>query len=172
MSETEPPAALEADLAAVVRQVHSDPPIHVALARVFGEVPPVGKDEENKQQGFKFRGIDAMEDALRPLFAKHGIVPIPLRVLDVRHSERSTRGGSIMNPTPVRMLYRFSGPAGDYVDVESIGEAADSGDKSTPKALTAAWKSLLDKMFLFSEPGSDQDHTTPEETVDWFVAHG
>lgn len=40
------------------------PTIHQAIAGVMKDVGAVGKDRSNQQQGFKFRGIDDVMNAL------------------------------------------------------------------------------------------------------------
>ena len=45
--------------------------IYESINAIMQEVPAIGKNQTNKQQGFKFRGIDAVMNTLQPLLAKH-----------------------------------------------------------------------------------------------------
>src|SRR5574337_1119748 len=50
----------------------------------------IGKDRKNQQQGYSFRGIDDMYNALAPLLADNGLCILP-RVLSRHCEERTTR---------------------------------------------------------------------------------
>ena len=43
--------------------------IYQTINAIMDEIEPIGKDSVNKQQGFKYRGVDAVMNALQPLFA-------------------------------------------------------------------------------------------------------
>jgi hypothetical protein len=78
------------------------PLIYAALAVCMKEIGADGirKDRENKQQNFKFRGIDQVYNALNPIFARNGIVPVPCyseRIVDVRKTKDGT--GTLYNVT-------------------------------------------------------------------------
>ena len=59
---------------------------HEALAAVMADVKAVGKSERNAAQGFNFRGIDGVLNAVGPALRKHGVVVAPT-VLDVKHGQ-------------------------------------------------------------------------------------
>ena len=54
------------------------------LSAVMADVGGVGKNERNQHQGFQFRGIDAVVNAVSPAFRKHGVVVVP-QVLSTTH---------------------------------------------------------------------------------------
>jgi hypothetical protein len=59
--------------------------------------------------------------------------------------------------------FRFMASDGSYVDVVTIGEGADSGDKASNKAMTAAQKYALTLTFTVPfEDQEDGDRTSPE----------
>jgi hypothetical protein len=139
--------------------------IHVLMARVLADLPAIGKDQFNQQQGFAFRGVDDVLNALNPILARHGVFYVP-NVVERIYSQRATRSGSVMHTVDLHVRYRFYGPAGDHVEASGWGEGTDSGDKATNKAMTGAMKYVLFQVFAIStQEASDQDATTPPETV-------
>lgn len=115
----------------------------VALSRVMADVQAVSKDSRNTQQNYSFRGIDAVVNAVGPAFRAHGIVCVPFEV-ELVHDERyETKSGALMRNVTLRVTWRFHGPAGDWIDATSMGEAADAGDKAVPKAHSVAYRTVL-----------------------------
>lgn len=47
--------------------------IYEAISRCMEEIGAVGKDAVNKQQGFKYRGIDAVMNAINPALVNGSI---------------------------------------------------------------------------------------------------
>ena len=45
--------------------------IYEAISRCMEEIGAVGKDAVNKHQGFKYRGIDAVRNAINPALVKN-----------------------------------------------------------------------------------------------------
>ena len=137
--------------------------IYKALNQIQSEISSVGisKNNRNKQQGFQFRGIDDVYNALSPLMAKHGVCVFPT-VLERNVVEKATRNGGTLFYVTVKVQY-------DVVCVEDgsertvimYGEAMDSGDKGTNKALSIAYKMLMFQMFAIPTQGdNDADSTT------------
>lgn len=123
----------------------------------------ISKDRNNAQQGYKFRGIDDCLNALAPLMASHGLVIIP-ECLDRTVTERETRNGGSLFYVTVRVKYRFySTEDGSSVDAYVFGEAMDSADKATNKAMSAAYKYAAIQTFCIPTEGdNDADATTHE----------
>lgn len=143
------------------------PTIYQAMAAVLAELPAIGKNQTNSQQGYKFRGVDDVIDALNPLLAKHGLFFLP-DVIERLESSRQTRNGGTMWVVNLHVKYTFYGPAGDSVEASGWGEGTDSGDKATQKAMTGAMKYVLFQVFAIAtseQAASDADHSTPEETI-------
>jgi hypothetical protein len=139
-----------------------DPTIYSALAAIQADVTAVQKTERNEQQGYAFRGIGGITAMLHPLLAKHGVFVLPI----VEHTERSmhpTKSGGSMKVALMTVRFRFMASDGSYVDVVTIGEGADSGDKASNKAMTAAQKYALTLTFTVPfEDQEDGDRTSPE----------
>ena len=67
--------------------------IYETINAVMNEIGAIGKDSKNAQQGFMFRGIDAVMNALAPALQKHKLFIVP-EVLDQRREERQTKSGN------------------------------------------------------------------------------
>ena len=61
--------------------------IYQAISAVMADVEAIKKDKDNRQQGFKFRGIDDVYNAVHPILAKHGVFSLPMSRKRERKSE-------------------------------------------------------------------------------------
>jgi hypothetical protein len=139
--------------------------VHERMIAIIGDLPAIGKNQKNQQQGFMFRGHDDILNALNPLLAQHGVVVVP-DVLERQIAQRTTAKGGVMYEVNLHVRYRFYGPAGDSIEASTWGEGTDSGDKATNKAMTMAFKNVLSQAFAISSAElSDSDADTPEETT-------
>jgi len=112
------------------------------LGAVMEDVSAVGKKDRNTQQGYDFRGIDAVINAVGPAFRRHGIVPAPVKS-EAKYRDVLTINGKPSRECTVTVTYRFYGPAGDHIDCEVPGESMDFGDKGAPKAMSVAYRIAL-----------------------------
>ena len=146
---------------AVVEQ----PTVVQALAKVMAAVQSVGKGSMNTQQGYRFRGIDAVVNAVGPAFREHGVICLPT-VEDVSYAtvEVGTKRTQMRECT-VRVRYVFHGPAGDSIECVTVGEAMDSGDKSTPKAMSVAYRVALLQALCIPTDEPDTDSQTYERAA-------
>jgi hypothetical protein len=144
------------------------PNVYACIAAVSAEIAQtgIGKDRRNVQQHYKFRGIDDVYNALAPILAKHKLVIIP-RILAREVVERQTRGGGTLFNVTVEAEFEFvSAHDGSKASVRTYGEAMDSGDKATNKAMSAAYKYAAFQTFCIPTEGdNDADATTHPETV-------
>ena len=139
--------------------------IHVyqAINAIQAEMSQIGiaKNNRNAQQGYNFRGIDDIFNALAPMLARNGLVIIP-QMLERQVVEKQTqRGGNLFYVT-VKVQYDFiSAQDGSRHSVVMYGEAMDSGDKATNKAMSAAYKYAALQVFCIPTSGdNDADGTT------------
>lgn len=123
------------------------PKIYSALAAIMADVDAIGKGKKNAQQGFAYRGIDDVYNAVHAIFARHGVVCVP-RVIERHREERTTAKGSTIMHTIARVAYTFYAPDGSSVESIVDGEGMDSADKSTSKALAIAHKYCLFQLLL------------------------
>src|SRR5690554_1003402 len=94
------------------------PPIHQALAAVMAEVTHVSKTGTNKQQGYNFRGIDGVLNAVGPALRKHGVVVLPSLVDMSSREVEIGKNRTPMREVTVRVRYCFVGPCGDKLSAE------------------------------------------------------
>ena len=138
--------------------------VYAALAAVMGEVQAVRKTERNASQGFVFRGIDAVMNAVGPALRKHGVIVAPT-VIDYQHG--TVEIGSKRTPmghVRVTVTYTFYGPAGDSIAATTVAEAMDSGDKATAKAMSVAFRTCLLQALCLPTDEADPDHDTYERS--------
>jgi hypothetical protein len=135
--------------------------IYSAILGVMADVGAIGKDKKNQQQGFKYRGIDDVMNALQPAMVKNGVFVAPT-IIDQRREERQTSKGGNLIYSVVTIKYTFYAKDGSSVDVTVIGEGMDSGDKATNKAMSIAFKYACFQLFCIpTEEMKDPDADTP-----------
>ncbi|MDR9740739.1 ERF family protein [Proteus terrae] len=116
--------------------------VYKAISNVAREMAETGikKESVNQQQGFMFRGIDAVYNALAPALVKHGLLILP-RIIERTVTERQTQRGGLLFYVVVKAEFEFvSVEDGSKHTVVTYGEAMDSGDKATNKAMSIAYK--------------------------------
>lgn len=141
------------------------PMIYSAICGVMEDIGAVGKNDTNRQQGFKYRGIDAVMNALNPAMLKHKIFCVP-EVLDQSREERTTTKGSTLIYSVCRIRYTFFTTDGSSVQAVVVGEGMDSGDKATNKAMAVAFKYACFQTFCIPTENlmDDPDAETPESS--------
>lgn len=149
--------------------------VHEAIAEVIGELPAVGKDSEIESgpQRYRYRGIEAIKAALKPVLAAAGVhYTLHRLVAVVDDTVPVGRQGSVWQRTRLQARWRIYGPEGDHVTVETRGEGIDSSDKAANKAVTVAEKQMLLTTFCVADGTEDPDHERHEITdrprVGWF----
>ena len=136
--------------------------IYMAINAIMQEIEAIGKNKKNQQQGYSFRGIDDMYNALQPLFKKNAVF-ITSNVLESKREERQTAKGGVLIYTIAKCQFKFFTTDGSYIESVLEGEAMDSGDKSTNKAMSTALKYALMQMFLIpTEEKLDTEYETHE----------
>lgn len=130
--------------------------INEALAAVYGGISGYVQKHKSDKLNYSFAGEADLIAAIRPALVEHGIVISIAEYVDVERCTMTTKNGAIMNVTMLRAVVRFTHTSGTHVDVQALGEGADSGDKSTTKAMTCAYKYALRQTFAI-ETGDDPD---------------
>lgn len=148
-------------------QAAAPPAVYRAIASVAGAVAKEGvaKDRRNSQQGYNFRGIDDVYNALAPHLSASGLVILP-RVLTRTETERQTQRGGVLFYVVVEVEFDFvAAEDGSRHTVKTYGEAMDSADKATNKAMSAAYKYAAMQAFCIPTDGdNDADATTHSVT--------
>jgi len=141
------------------------PHVYTAINEVTAAISVTGisKDRSNNQQGYNFRGIDDVYNNLSGLLAASKLCIIP-RVVSRQVTERQTKSGGALFYVVVEVEYDLvSAVDGSYCLGRAIGEAMDSADKATNKAMSAAYKYFCIMAFCIPTAGdNDADSTTHE----------
>lgn len=136
--------------------------IHEAICATMNDVGAVTKGDFNTYDKYKFRGIDAVMNALNPAMRKNGIFVVP-EVLEHRQDERQSQKGGLMIYTTCKVKYTFYAKDGSSLDAVVVGEAMDRSDKSTNKAMSAAFKYACFQTFCIpTEEMQDADSESPQ----------
>jgi len=141
------------------------PNIVRCMAAVMGSVGavPKGHKMEAGPAKYRYRSIEDVVPAVHAALVEHGVVVVP-RVIESRFDEID-RGPnkSRMYRTLLTVEHVFYGPAGDSVAAITVGEAMDTSDKSSNKAMTAALKyALIEALMIPLESAPDPDHDRPD----------
>lgn len=132
--------------------------IYAALAAVMADVGCVSKDKVNKQQGFKFRSIDDVYNALHPALAKHKVVIVPNILERTSSVVGKTAKGTDMTKVVCTIEFTFFAQDGSNIKATIIGEGLDTGDKATNKAMAIAYKYACFQVFCIpTEEMTDPD---------------
>ena len=140
----------------------SDAPlIYGKMIEVMAKVPAIGKDKRNTQQGFNFRGIDQVMNALQNILPEVGIFYLP-EVLESSREIRDTKNGGKNTYTVLKVKYTFYAADGSNVCAVVQSEGMDSADKSSNKAMSGACKYALFQAFNIAteemkDPDADQE---------------
>lgn len=140
----------------------SEGKIYAAISAVMNDVGAVSKNDKNDYDKYKYRGIDAVMNALSPAMVKNKVFVIP-QVLESSREERAGKSGGSMIYSIVKVKYTFYTDDGSSVESIVIGEAMDRSDKSTNKAMSAAFKYACFQTFCIpTEEMKDSEEESPE----------
>jgi len=142
--------------------------VYQKIAAVQAELAKVGisKSRKNQTPGqqYNFRGIDEVYNTLAPLMAEHGLCILP-RIVEHSITERGKthKGNAIFSAVVTAEFDFVSADDGTIHVVRTMGEAMDSSDKATNKAMSAAYKyAALMTFAIPTEGDNDADAHTPE----------
>ena len=137
-----------------------------ALSAVMADVQAIRKGQKNTapNANYMFRGIDAVMNAVGPALRTHGVVIVP-ECVESHYRDVQTSTGKPSREATVTVTYRAYGPAGDSIIMQSAGEAMDSGDKGTPKAMSVAYRTLLLQALTIPTDEPDPDSQTYERAA-------
>ena len=163
-------------------QTPDAPQIYRLIGKAMGEIGAVGKDSVNQSQGFKYRGIDAVYNALSPVMAKYGLFIVP-EILEQTREERSSvknqwdkdQKKSVEKTTTLlwsilKIRFTMYAPDGSNVSAVVIGEGMDTGDKATNKAMSIALKYAAFQIFMIPteettiDPDAESHEVAPKNT--------
>lgn len=135
--------------------------IHTLMARILADVGPVLKDQTNTHQNYNFRGIDQVVNKVNAAFKEHRVF-LTSKIEHFALRDAMTTANKPTREATLRVVFRFHAPDGSFVETEVPGEALDTSDKTTPKAMSVALRIALLQMLLLptTEPTTDHDYLT------------
>jgi hypothetical protein len=148
--------------------------IKLRVPRVYGAIHAlaselassgIAKSQVNKNEGYRYRGIDDVMEVLAPLLAQHRLCVLP-RVLERSVEQRSGERRSLLVSVCLKVAFDIvSVRDGSMHTIETCGEAIDGGDKATAKAMSAAWKQAMLQAFCIPAglPDSDAENHLLED---------
>jgi len=142
--------------------------VYVAINEVTAAMAKegLGKNRKNEQQGYKFRGIDDVYNVLSGHLAAAKLCILP-RVVDRSVTERPTKNGGVSTYVVLTVEFDFvSCVDGSKHTIRTMGEAMDTADKATNKAMSAAMKyACLLAFQIPTEGDNDADAHHPEKAA-------
>lgn len=138
------------------------PKIYSAIIDAMGQISAVSKSRTNGTQGFAYRGIDDVMNELHGILAKSRIFIVPTVLAEERTTGTTSRGGTMFY-TRLKIKFTFYADDGSNVESVVIGEAMDTGDKASNKALSIGLKYALLQVFCIpTEDDKDPDAVSPD----------
>jgi hypothetical protein len=127
------------------------------IAAVMDDVQGLAKKDKNTAQGFQFRGIDAVMNAVGPALRKHGGFIVPV-VDSADYVTVPSKNGGALNVVRLSVTYVVhSKDGGTTVGGSVFAEAFDSGDKATAKAMSVAYRTFLLQLLCLPTDEPDPD---------------
>lgn len=146
------------------------------IIATMNKVQGVAKKDKNQAQGFNFRGIDAVMNAVGPAIREAGGFIAPT-VLEKSSETLPARNGGSLNVVRLTVQYAVYGTEGDPIVATVASEAFDSGDKATAKAMSVAFRTALLQLLCLPTDEPDPDSHTYEiaqidesALLDWLAA--
>lgn len=138
--------------------------IYETVCKVMEDVGTLGKNKRNTSgQPFMYRGVDDLMNALNPAMVENRLFIVP-EVLEQIREDRLSNNGNKLIYSVCRIKYTFYASDGTNVSAIVVGEAFDSGDKATNKAMSVAFKYACFQVFCIpTEEMKDPDADRPED---------
>ena len=138
------------------------PLIYERIAAIMAEVPAIKKIKSNGDLPYKFRGIDDVYNTLHPLFVKYQVFTTS-EILNYNREVWTNEKGKLMIEYALQVKYRFTAIDGSYLETQTMGQAMDSSDKASNKAMSMSHKTAILQIFMIPTLDiDDPDATTPE----------
>lgn len=134
--------------------------VQAAVAAVIADLPAIGKGDRSNE-GYSYRGIEAVTKEVQPLLAKHGVVIAPRSTItDVRPSPAMKDGWTDVF---MQVEWLITGPDGSTITAQTTGIGRDRADKGANKAQTQAYKYLLLHLLCIADAKDDSDSHSYED---------
>lgn len=120
-----------------------------------------GKVEYGRTK-YTYLSEEKITSEIRQALIEVGLVIYPVKMDIIGEKEVRTKSGESTILT-ISATYRIQDvDSGEYIEVQTIGEGMDSGDKTAYKAMTGAFKYAQRQTFAIPT-GDDPDHTASEQ---------
>jgi hypothetical protein len=141
--------------------------VYAAIVSVMKEIGEHGiaKSRNNVKQGYKFRGIDDVYNELNGILSKNSLIMLPKVTSREQVERQSSSGGSLFFTNLAVEFTLVCALDGSSAVISTVGEAMDSGDKSSNKALSAAYKYAAMMVFCIPTEGDNDADTTTHEVA-------
>ena len=136
-------------------------PLIAKLAEIMAIVVRMSKDERNPQ-GWSYTSVMNMLDFVRPSMASRGLVLIP-DVESCEWSEGQSARGTATTTCHMTVRWTLYSSDGASISFRTVGEALDTSDKATGKAMTAAQKLAVSKLVMMSTGDATEDADASHE---------
>lgn len=136
------------------------------MLHIENEIQTVKKELTVKLPNGTYKAVGEIDvlNAVKPIEFKYGIKSLPVYREVIELKETETKSGTVNQFIRVKTVFRFinvDNPT-ETLDIESLGDGVDSGDKSSGKAQTYSDKYALLKAYKIAT-GDDPDQTGSEE---------
>lgn len=133
--------------------------VYKAIARVAGYLASEGlpKEAKNTQQGWKFRSIDQLYNAIARPMSEAGLCILP-RMVEREVQSRTSKTGATMTHVILKVEYDLvAAEDGSKHTISAYGESMDSGDKAFGKAMSYAYKNAIIEAFAIPVEGDGEN---------------
>ena len=122
--------------------------IHEIMPKVKAEIGHIGKNGKHPQ-GYKFRKIEDVLDAVAPIFDRNKIATtmnccdiVSSTATEDKYNTKGDKCGTrIINRVVCRVIVSLFAPDGSSLECSGVGEAIDYNDgRAANKAMSAGWK--------------------------------
>lgn len=145
-----------------------------AISDVAKQVGAVGKTGTNTSQNYKFRGVDAVINAVSPALREHGLVIWP-ELISVEYDTSISKSGTQQQMARLIVKYNVQAIDGDPISGIVAAEAFDTGDKATAKAMSVAYRTFMIQLLCLPTDEPDPDESSyetrpkaaPASATDW-----
>lgn len=139
--------------------------VYEAIVAITGELSKDGISKERKSQNYSFRGIDDVYNHLATLLAQYKLCIIPV-LLERECTERQAKSGAALIYVTVKARFDIvSAEDGSRHEATTYGEAMDSSDKATNKAMSTAYKYMAFMTFCIPTEGDNDTENNTHEVV-------
>ena len=143
--------------------MNESPNIYTAINEVMQQVGYVQKTGQMRGGGnYKYAGEAEIIATIRPAMVDAGIIMYPAGVHDMRIDTYPTKNSSMNHVVAIYTWVFTHAESSTSIEVMTVGEGADVGDKSANKSMTAAKKYALLQTFLI-ETGNDPDDSSSQD---------